>query len=223
MAVDVHRDIVRELAAGVMDSVAVDSGDDTGESSPQQDTYAPIIRQAAFQLWAYEAGRSVPVTRRLLKERTGVEVPASTLRVWRDSGDWIGTSGRLHQILRSDSRQVVQNLLDIGMVKAARWAVGAFDDPNVSDTVKAKLVNSFLDRNGFPVQLRGEMTDSLSIPANSEYAGMSDAELEARIYEYAGDVEGQVLPEPVTDDRFEVMQNIERARSLSSVNRSQSR
>jgi hypothetical protein len=114
-------------------------------------------------------------------------------------------------------------MLDIGMVKAMRWAVGIFDRDEVADSIKLRVWSSLLDRNGFPVLLRGEMTDSLSIPANSEYAGMSDAELEARIYEYAGDVEGAVLPEPQTDDRFEVMQNIERARSLSAESRSRSR
>ena len=223
MAIDVHRDIVRELAAGVLDGGDIDVPGELLPDSGASVEHPAAVRQAAFQLWAYEAGRSIAVTRRMLKDRCGVEVDTATLRSWRDRGEWDRFTAELHQVLRNDARQAVQNLLDIGMVKAARWAVGAFDDPSVSDTVKAKLVNSFLDRNGFPVLLRGEMTDSLSIPANSEYAGMSDDELEARIYEYAGDVEGQVLPEPVTDDRFEVMQNIERARSLSSESRSRSR
>jgi hypothetical protein len=220
MAVDVHRDIVRELAAGVLDGAYIEEAPtDPG----REDGYGQAVRQAAFQLWAYEAGKSIPVTRRMLKERTGLDVDASTMRRWRDQGEWAAAGGQLHQILRSETRDVTQKMLDIGMVKAMRWAVGIFDRDEVADSIKLRVWSSLLDRNGFPVLLRGEMTDSLSIPANSEYAGMSDAELEARIYEYAGDVEGAVLPEPQTDDRFEVMQNIERARSLSAESRSRSR
>jgi hypothetical protein len=220
MAVDVHRDIVRELAAGVLDGAYIE---EAPTNDDRDDGYGQAVRQAAFQLWAYEAGKSIPVTRRMLKERTGLDVDASTMRRWRDQGEWAAAGGQLHQILRSETRDVTQKMLDIGMVKAMRWAVGIFDRDEVADSIKLRVWSSLLDRNGFPVLLRGEMTDSLSIPANSEYAGMSDAELEARIYEYAGDVEGAVLPEPQTDDRFEVMQNIERARSLSAESRSRSR
>jgi hypothetical protein len=220
MAIDVHRDIVRELAAGVLDGAYIE---ETPTDPGRDDGYGPEVRQAAFQLWAYEAGKSIPVTRRMLRERTGLDVHVETMRRWSRDGEWASASGQLHQILRSETRDITQKMLDIGMVKAMRWAVGVFDRDDVADSIKLRVWSSLLDRNGFPVLLRGEMADSLSIPANSEYAGMSDDELEARIYEYAGDVEGQVLPEPTTDDRFEVMQNIERARSLSSVNRSQSR
>ena len=218
MAMRVQHDIVRELAAGVLDGGFVDTVGDSLPDSGSSVDHPPAIRQAAFQLWAYEAGRSMSVTQRMLEDRAGVRVDVATLRSWRDRGEWEVFVRDLHQILRSDSRAVVQNLLDIGMVKAARWAVSAFDDPSVSDTVKAKLFNSFMDRNGFPIMLRGELTDSLSIPGRSDLADLSDDELEARIYEYANDAD-QVLPEQVTDPRFDKLQNIERDRSVNPRHR----
>ena len=213
----IRGDVLEELVAGILDGGDTDSASDGGESSAPAQAFPDYIERLAFQLWAYEAGQSVGKTRFLLQERAGVDVDLGTLRRWRESGQWVKASRHLHQTLRSESRRVVQNLMEVGTVKAARWMVSAFDDPAVSDTVKAKLASSFLDRNGFPIMLRGEMVDSLNIPSIGELSSLSDAELEARIYQYSEDASA-ILPEPQTDERFDQLQAIERHRVVSHAN-----
>lgn len=218
MAVPAIRgDVLEELVAGIVDGSDLDIPSDTAQSINDAGDYPPAVRQAAFQLWAYESGESFRHTQRLLKDRTGIDVNIPTLQSWAREGQWTIVKRQLHQTFRSKSRAIVQELLDIGVIRATRWAVAAIGDPNVSDTVKAKLASSFLDRNGFPIMLRGEMVDSLNIPSIGELSSLSDAELEARIYQYSEDAEA-ILPAEDTDPRFDELQHIERHRVVSHAN-----
>jgi hypothetical protein len=190
-------DILHQLAEGVLDGGDLDVAPDIPQlpasdgSGPGE--YPDVVKQLAFTLWAFEAGRHIPTVKALLHTRTGFDVTLVTLRKWREQGDWNRASEGLHQTLSGQARSQIASLLTIGTVKATRWMVGVFDDPTVNDGVKAKIAMTLMSRGGFPEAIRGEVWDGVN--GRVSMRDMDAADLDSAITRYLEDQDNQVEPE----------------------------
>jgi hypothetical protein len=190
-------DILHQLAEGVLDGGDLDVAPDIPQLPASDGSvvyeYPDVVKQLAFTLWAFEAGRNISQTRRLLKDRAGVDIPGETIRIWRGEGRWPELQAGTHQTLSQSARVQVASLLAVGTVRAARWAVGVFDDPNVTDTVKGKMAMTLLSRGGFPEAIRGEVWDGVN--GRVSMRDIDAADLDSAINRYLEDADNQVEPE----------------------------
>jgi hypothetical protein len=201
-------DILHQLAEGVLDGGDLDIPDSVPDASdpvPAVDgrihnaknlpttEWPDHIRQLAFTVWAFEAGQNIGQTRDVVKSRTGVDIPLVTIRRWREEAAWRKLGAQVHQTLSSETARQVAAILAIGTVRAARWAVGAFDDENVKPETKARLALSILSRGGFPEAIRGELFDGVN--GRQSMRDMDDADLDAAMERYLAD-ENIETPEP---------------------------
>jgi hypothetical protein len=153
------RSVIGQLADGVFDETA------GGESSELEtvleeigadSAYSADVQRLAFQLWAFTAGEDCERVAELMVDR-GIKVHAGHIRRWRDSQSWSAIAGEVRALVAHKSGQVVRSMLSIGMVRAMRWAIGAFDDPSISPSVKLGLARTLWDRGGLPVHMRGDL------------------------------------------------------------------
>lgn len=194
----VDNDILDQLAEGVLDGgfldqSAIESNMSTDSPGPGSVTYPDSVKQLAFTMWAFESGRNIRHTREMVKERTGVDVDAQTLRRWRDSQNWNRMLLQVHQSLREKSASQVAALIAVGTVKAARWMVGVFDNPNVKDETKARIAMTLLSRGGFPEMIRGELWSGVN--GRESMRDLDDADLDAAIARYLEDGQAET-PDP---------------------------
>jgi len=211
---------LQELADGVLDDSAWADPDDDGQlpanvtpiGSPEEgDTPRRIVRhshefrQHVFRIWAFEGTRSAEKTARIVRERDNVSLHPATVRTWAKADQWPEVAETIHQTFVTSSRSQTDALLSKLSVKAAEWALNAFDDPAVSDTVKAKMALGAWDRTGH-VPMFGN-TSQINVITNvggDSLAGKTDAELQALAGGYNGDIVGQELP-PFEVDYKEVV------------------
>jgi hypothetical protein len=210
------RSVLQQLAAGVLDGGDVDESERDSlapavDGRGGEQVYPDAIRVLAFQIWAYDAGQSPLYTSRILKERTGLDIPLTTVRYWKDTDRWGQLAGEIHQSLMKQTPSQVRAMIQLGTVKAARWMLSVFDNPDIRDEIKSRIALSLLDRGGFPALIRGEFLENFNIGAGA-YADLSDDELEAMVYQYRddGDI---VAPEPQTDDKLDRLTHRERLAS----------
>ncbi len=105
----------------------------------------------------------------------------------------------------SSARSQTTALLHKYAVKAVEWAGRIFDDPAVSDTVKAKIALGLWDRTGnVPMFGTASMINVITNVGQGELAGKTDAELRELAGGYNGDTLNVELP-PFEVDYREVM------------------
>jgi hypothetical protein len=153
------RSVIGQLADGVFDEmVGVESSEleTVLEEIGADSAYSADVQRLAFQLWAFTAGEDCDRVAELMVSR-GIKVHAGHIRRWRDSQSWPAIAGEVRALVSHKSGQVVRSMLSIGMVRAMRWAISAFNDPSVSPSVKLGLARTLWDRGGLPVHMRGDL------------------------------------------------------------------
>lgn len=211
---------LQELADGVLDdSVWVDPDDDgqlppnvTPIGSPEDENtptrivrHSHEFRQHVFRIWAFTGTRSAEKTSAIVRERDSVNLSPKTVRTWANADGWGEVADTLHQTFIETSRAQTAGLLSKLSVKAAEWALGAMDDPAVSDTVKAKMALGIWDRTGHvPMFGTSSQINVITNVGRDDLAGKSDAELQALAGGYMGDSLNVELP-PFDVDYKEVM------------------
>ncbi len=169
------------LAANVLDGGRSDTSD--VPALPITDDKGSL-QALAFGIWAYDAGRDMSLVQSILAERTGMTVGLSQLRGWRDASKWGESVGVVHQALLTEATSTTRSMLGLATVKAVRTLVRVMDDPSVSAATQVKAAMTVLDRANFPVLMRGEMMDPIHLARNSEYAELSNDDLEATYREF---------------------------------------
>lgn len=204
---------LQALADGVLDdSTWIEPGDELvlpdnvtaiGRSDGSVDFHKPAnggkysqeFRQHVFRIWAFEGTRSPTKTARIVQERDGITVTTQSIRNWSAAESWGDVAETIHQTFVVSSRSQTDALLNKYAVKAVEWAGRIFDDPHVSDNVKAKIALGLWDRTGHvPMFNTTSQINVITNVGRDDLAGKSDAELQALAGGYMGDAVGQELP-----------------------------
>lgn len=209
------------LSSGILDGGAVDA--ESVPDVPQRDDggMSPL-HALAFSVWAFEAGGDVQLTQQIVEERSGVKVPLHQLREWRNGQSWGVEKGKFNQTLKNFYLQETRSTLMLATIRAGSALLRIVSDPNAKDSDVLSAAKTILDRTGFPVVLRGEMFDGLTI--GHDINDVSDDELEAQWLEYGretgGVTEGVIAPDPIAErhgdtSRIRMIQNNEYRASMS--------
>ncbi len=179
--------------------------------------YSNEFRQHVFRIWAFEGTRSPTKTARIVHERDGITVTTQSIRNWVNSEGWPEVAETIHQTFEAGARSQTAALLNKFAVKATLWAGGIFDDPSVSDTVKAKITLGLWDRTGH-VPMFGN-TSQINVITNvggDSLAGKTDAELQALAGGYTGDSLNVELPPFEVDYKEVVLAGHHRSSTLGN-------
>lgn len=104
--------------------------------------------EIAYQVWAFEAGRSCPRTRDILARDHEIELPIRTIQHWASSNTWAERVNRDLASIAPDIRNATIGELIMGALEGARTLRRSVADPVYLRDADGNIET---DRNGNPL------------------------------------------------------------------------
>lgn len=196
-----------ELAHGVLDDADIDLINDPAlvadVDAPQQqgNAWPPQVRAYALRLWTFEAGHNPGKVSDILKERSGLDIGAPTIRRWSLLEDWENRAVGLHQAFSHSSQSAVKAHLSRVAVIATQTLEDVMTDPEATSGARVKAAMFVLGVNGYVPVMQGQTINLAVNVGRDRLAQASDEELLEMQESYKPDEDHTPDPE-VTDAEY---------------------
>lgn len=144
-----------------------------------QQRYSEPFKEYCFSLYVGEAGKSVPGTSRIVKDRHDIDLHPNTIYLWRKEGNWDVRARELYQLLRPGVLNDTLDTIVTGASEGAHLLRKMLSGEERPDATRMKIAFGLMDRAGLmphsavAEHIRLKMADA---PA-TDTAALSDAEL----------------------------------------------